>query len=237
MPSPSKKPRLHLRSRARDDALLNRLLSEVRSHEKKVREELRRADETIADMRKELDQERGYTSRVKKEREQARVKLDDALADLDAARHDLAEEQNARVGNETAHRRTISELEAAVADALRKKNRERIVRDATVKKKVTMDLHREAEKTFKALLEKCDHIFQASGMQFDVDASSSEDEGGDPLPLPRDVAHLGRLSMSSLLRAPRRSPTSRRPSRRLLLRLRIPRPQPVNRNSCCASMF
>ena len=177
MPSPSKKPRLHLRNRARDDVLLNRLLSEVRSHEKKVREELRRADETIADMRKELDQERGYTSRVKKEREQARVKLDDALADLDAARHDLAEEQNARVGNETAHRRTISELEAAVADALRKKNRERIVRDAAVKKKVTMDLQREVEKTFKTLLEKCDHIFQASGMQFDVDASSSEDEG------------------------------------------------------------
>ena len=173
-------PRLHLRSRARDDALLNRLLSEVRSHEKKVREELRRADETIADMRKELDQERGYTSRAKKEREQARVKLDDALADLDAARHDLAEEQNARVGNETAHRRTISELEAAVADALRKKNRERIVRDAAVKKKVTMDLQREVEKTFKTLLEKCDHIFQASGMQFDVDASSSEDEGGRP---------------------------------------------------------
>ena len=72
---------------------------------------------------------------MKKEREQARVKLDDALADLDAARRDLAEEQNARVGNETAHRRTISELEAAVADALRKKNRERIARDAAVKKK------------------------------------------------------------------------------------------------------
>ena len=72
MPSPSKKPRLHLRSRARDDVLLNRLLSEVRSHEKKVREELRRADETIADLQSELDQERGYTSRVKTEREQAR---------------------------------------------------------------------------------------------------------------------------------------------------------------------
>ena len=73
-----------------------------------MREELRRADETIADLRKELDQERGYTSRVKKERETARTKLDDALADLDAARHDLAEEQNARVGSDTAHRRTRS---------------------------------------------------------------------------------------------------------------------------------
>ena len=49
-----------------------------------------------------------------------------------------------------------------------------------MKKKVTMDLQREVEKTFKAVLEKCDHIFQASGMQFDVDASSSEDEGGRP---------------------------------------------------------
>ena len=117
---------------------------------------------------------------MKKEREQARVKLDDALADLDAARRDLAEEQNARVGNETAHRRTISELEAAVADALRKKNRERIARDAAVKKKVTMDLQREVEKTFKTLLEKCDHIFQASGMQFDVEASSSDEEGAHP---------------------------------------------------------
>ena len=38
-------------------------------------------------------------------------------------------------------------------------------------------MQREVEKTFKTLLEKCDHIFQASGMQFDVDASSSEDEG------------------------------------------------------------
>ena len=67
-----------------------------------------------------------------------------------------------------------------MADALRKKSRERIARDAAVKKKVTMDLQREVEKTFKTLLEKCDHIFQASGMQFDVDASSSEDEGGRP---------------------------------------------------------
>ena len=49
MPSPSKKPRLHLRSRARDDVLLNRLLSEVRSHEKKVREELRRAVQYVKD--------------------------------------------------------------------------------------------------------------------------------------------------------------------------------------------
>ena len=40
-----------------------------------------------------------------------------------------------------------------------------------------MYLQREPEKTFKALLRKCDHIFQASGMQFDVDASSSDDEG------------------------------------------------------------
>ena len=43
-----------------------------------------------------------------------------------------------------------------------------------------MDLQREVEKTLKALLEKCDHIFQASGMQFDVEASSSDEEGAQP---------------------------------------------------------
>ena len=180
MSSPSKKPRLHLRSRARDDILLNRLLSEVRSHETQVTEELRRADETILDLRSELDQERGYTTRVKKEMEQARLKLDDALAGLGAARHELAEEQAAHVGSETAHKRAISDLEAAVADALRKKNRKRIARDAAVKMKVTMDLQREAEKALKALLEKCDSIFQANGFEFDAEASSSDEEGAQP---------------------------------------------------------
>ena len=147
---------------------------------KNVREELRRADETILDLRSELDQERGYTTRVKKEREQARLKLDDALADLDAARHELAEEHAAHVGSETAHKRASSDLEEAVADALRKKNRERIARDAAVKKKVTMDLQREAEKALKALLEKCNSIFQGSGFEFDAEASSSDEEGAQP---------------------------------------------------------
>ena len=64
-----------------------------------------------------------------------------------------------------------------MADLLRRKIRERTASDDAVRKEVTMDLHKAAEKTPKALLEKCDHIFQASGMQFDVDASSSEDEG------------------------------------------------------------
>ena len=72
-PTPCKKPRLQLRSRARDDVLLHRLLTEVRSHEKKVKDELRRADETIAHLRTDLGQERAYSSRVKKEREQARA--------------------------------------------------------------------------------------------------------------------------------------------------------------------
>ena len=231
MPSPSKKPRLHLRSRARDDVLLNRLLGEVRSHEKKVREELRRADETIADLRRELDQERGYTSRVKKEREQARVKLDDALADLDAARHDLAEEQNARVGSETVHRRTISDLEAAVADDLRKKNRERIARDAAVKKKVTMDLQREAEKALKALLEHATAFSRGADSNSTPRLLHRTRRGRNLMPLPTDVAHLGRLSRSNLLRVPQRRLTSRHPRLRRLSRHPTPRPEPVNRSS------
>ena len=91
MRSLSKVSRLQLRSRARDDVLLNRLLSEVRFHEKKVREELRRADETIADLRSEFEQERSYISRLKKERDQARTKFEDAVAEADTSRRDLAE--------------------------------------------------------------------------------------------------------------------------------------------------
>ena len=56
--SPSKRARLQLRSRVRDDAPLNRLLSEARAHENEAREELRRADETIAGPRHEIDKER-----------------------------------------------------------------------------------------------------------------------------------------------------------------------------------
>ena len=120
-PSPSKKPRLQLRSRARDDVLLNRLLSEVRSHEKNVRDELRRADGSIRDLKSELDQERGYSSRVKKERDAARTKLEDTLADLECARRDVGGLRAALDTAEAAARRAITELEANLADALRGK--------------------------------------------------------------------------------------------------------------------
>ena len=178
--SPSKKRRLHLRSRARDDVLLNRLLGEVRSHEKKVKDELRRDDGTIADLRSALEEERNYISRLRKERDLAKEKLEDALAAVDTARRDLAEMQASHVGAESHYKRKISDLENAVADALRKKNRERLARDIAVKKKVTMDLQRETEKSLKTLLEKCDVTFAASGVKFDAEASSSEDEGGPP---------------------------------------------------------
>ena len=56
-PSPSKRPRLQLRSRVRDDALLCKLLREVGSHAEQCQEAPRRADETIASLRGELDNE------------------------------------------------------------------------------------------------------------------------------------------------------------------------------------
>ena len=43
-----------------------------------------------------------------------------------------------------------------------------------------MDLQREAEKALKALLETCENIFQASGFEFDAEASSSDEEGAQP---------------------------------------------------------
>ena len=133
--SPSKKRRLQLRSRARDDVLLHRLLGEVRAHEKKVKEELRRADGTIADLQAEVEQERNYIARLKREREQVRVKFEDSLAEADTAKRELAEAQALHASAEAQYKRKILDLEAAVADALRKKNRERITRDIAVKKK------------------------------------------------------------------------------------------------------
>ena len=78
-----------------------------------------------------------------------------------------------------------------MADALRKKNRERMARDGAIKKKVTMDLQREAEKALKVLLEKFDGVFKASGVQFGADASSSDEEGGQA-PAPRPPAAADR---------------------------------------------
>jgi hypothetical protein len=162
--------------------LLNRLLTEVRAHERKVKDELRRADETIAHLRSDLEHERVYSSRVKKEREQARGKLEDALAEVDTARHELAELRATLDSRETSHKRKLSDVEANLADALRKKNRERVARDAEVKKQTTMDLQRNTEKALNTVLEKCEKIFAASGVQFDAEASSSEDEGASTAP-------------------------------------------------------
>ena len=145
-----------------------------------MKDELRRADGTIADLRSGLEEERNYISRLRKERDVAKEKLEDALAAVDTARRDLAEMQASHVGAEAHYKRKISDLENAVADALRKKNRERLARNIAVKKKVTMDLQRETERSLKTLLEKCDVTFAASGVKFDAEASSSEDEGGLP---------------------------------------------------------
>ena len=191
--SPSKRARLQLRSRARDDALLNRLLSEVRAHEKNVKDELRRADEIIVDLRNDICKEKAYASRVKKERDGARAKVDDALAELDAARRDLADARASLESDEAAYKRRITDLEANLADALRKKNRERVARDNELKKKATMNVQREMEKSLKLFLEKCDTTFRGSGVLFDAEASSSEDEQAvaPPAQAQGGTSHIG----------------------------------------------
>ena len=114
---------------------------------------------------------------MKKEREQARDKLEDALAEADTARHELAEMRATLDCRETTNKRRVAELEANLAEAMRKKNRERCARDDEVKKKVTMCIQRDIERALKVLLEKCDYSFKASGVTFDAEASSSEEEG------------------------------------------------------------
>jgi predicted nucleic acid-binding Zn-ribbon protein len=192
--SPSKRARLQLRSRVRDDALLNRLLSEVRAHEKNVKDELRRADEVIADLRSDIGKEKAYASRVKKERDGARAKVDDALAELDGARRELADARASLESSEASFRRKTVELEANLADALRKKNRERVALDNVLKKKVTMILQRDVEKSLKLFLEKCDTTFRGSGVLFDAEASSSSEDEQAVAPPPAqaqtETSHL-----------------------------------------------
>ena len=137
-------------------------------HPEKVREELRRADEKIGDLRTELGQERAYTSRLKKERDVVRAKSDDAVADADCARRDLADAKASLGSSDAAYKRRIADLEASLADALRKKNRERVARGNELKKKVTMSTRRETEKALEVSLGACDTTPRGSGALFDA---------------------------------------------------------------------
>ena len=107
--SPSKRARLQLRSRNRDDAWLSKLLSEVRAHEKQNREELRKADAKNEDLRCEIEKERAYCLRVKKERDGGRAKFEDAVEDADRARRDLAEVKASMGNSDAAYKRQIAD--------------------------------------------------------------------------------------------------------------------------------
>ena len=123
--------------------------------------------------------------------------MDDALAELDAARRELADARASLASSEASYKRKIVELEANLADALRKKNRERVAMDNVLKKKFTMNLQRETEKALNHFLQKCDTTFRGSGVLFDAEASSSEDEAGQSVAPPPsaqaqgDTSHLG----------------------------------------------
>ena len=152
-------------------------------HIQKVREELRRADEKIGDLRTELGQERTYISRVKKERDAARAKSDDAVADADCARRELGDARAPLGSSDAAYKRKITDMEASLADALRKKNRERVAMDGVLKKKITMNCQRETEKALNVFLDACDTTFRGSGILFDAEAtSSSEDDAAAAAP-------------------------------------------------------
>ena len=95
---------------------------------------------------------------------------------MDAARRDLSEQNARHIASDSAYKRKIADLDGALADALRRKNRERVARDNEVKKKVTMELQRAIEKSLKSFLDCCDATFKDSGVQFDTEASSEEGE-------------------------------------------------------------
>ena len=57
---------------------------------------------------------------------------------------DLADARASLASSEASYKRKVVELDASLADALRKKNRERVARDNELKQ-VTMNMQRETE--------------------------------------------------------------------------------------------
>ena len=131
-----KRPRLQLRSRARDD-LLQKFMDDVTSRERHLADDVSRAEKAAKQMRSELQSERNYSSRVRQEREEAKHKLAEVFKETATTRAERSKTQEElaelRKDLEESKKR-VTELEALVADATRIKNRERFSRDEEVKK-------------------------------------------------------------------------------------------------------
>ena len=138
-----KRPRLQLRSHARDarDELLRRFMDDVTGRERRLADDVSRAEKTAKQLRSELASERNYSSRVRQEREEAKNKVAAVLKETAAARaagEKTQEELSELRTSLEENKKKVAELEALVTEATRIKNRERFSRDEDVKKQTAL---------------------------------------------------------------------------------------------------
>ena len=166
MASPSRKrARLHLRSRGRDD-LLQQLVGEIRNQDKQFRCDLKRAGKEHAELRAELEAERNYTSKLKRDREGIRDRLADVSKEFDTCKHE--------------HEKEMERLNTLLADARRAMNVERTDRDAVVRQQTLAFAPRKIEKVLRSATTAYQTIFKGSGLEFDQDVESSDEEPAPP---------------------------------------------------------
>ena len=160
-----KRARLHLRSRGRGD-LLQQLVGEIRTQDKQFRSDLKRAGKEQAELRAELEAEQNYTSKLKRDREDIRDRLAGVSKEFDACKHE--------------HEKEMERLNTLLADARRAMNVERTERDAVVRQQTLAFAQRKVEKVLRSATTAYQTIFKGSGLEFDQDVESSDEEPAPP---------------------------------------------------------
>ena len=107
--------RLRLRSHARTDGFpgLRKLFDGLKEHEKNICSSLSRAQSELARVREDLRREEQYSARVKQQRDKAEKDAEELRGANDQAAQEVARLQ-----------KSVSELEDALADMKRVKNRD-----------------------------------------------------------------------------------------------------------------
>ena len=174
-----KRARLHLRSRGRDD-VLHQLFGELRNQENQFRCDLKQ-------LHAELEAEQNYVSKLKKERDAARTQLAESAKELDQYKND--------------HEKEMSRLNALLADAQRIKNMERMSRDGIIRKQTLACTQRKIERLIRTTNLEYQKVFQGSGLEFDPEVESSDEEPDAPPHIaiaPPEVEKLGPENNSCL---------------------------------------
>ena len=142
--------------------MLQQLVKEIRSQEKQFRNDLKRVNKEQAELRAELDAENHYASKLKREREDIRNEIAEMSNEFDAYKG-VAEKD-------------IERAKAELADVWRIKNMDRMHRDGVVRQQTLACTQKRVEKSMRAAILEYKKIFKGSGIDFDPNVESSDEE-------------------------------------------------------------